>query len=161
MKREKGIMSILDFLNRRVQPKNSEVSTIVTKKVDYYECIIDSDRILIDKRPEFNQLNRPSEQSYKNFLTESQPYIDEYLIKGTIENKYNQLQDMSIEVNLKRVNEERRLSKFRNALFGTDSINVSKTKEGYYRVAKNGRHRLYVAKKYKIRVLVHVILEEQ
>ena len=49
---------------------------------------------------------------------------------------------------------------WRISLLEKESIFVRKTKDGKYTICGNGRHRLYVAKKHKIRLLVHVIEEE-
>lgn len=128
--------------------------------VDRYE-VIDPNRILLSEKPEFDTYRRHSEKEYKEFLVKAQPFIDEFLSTGKIHNPLNDnITDLNKEQAIKRLNKEREINIFKNSLLEGESISVRKTKDGKYTICGNGRHRLYVAKKHKIRLLVHVIEEE-
>lgn len=96
----------------------------------------------IDK-PEFGKYNRRTELEYKQLLEDSQEYFCKY-----VENPNNNSFWIYKHVNA--------------AYLYIDighAITVCKKENGKYIVASNGRHRLYVAKKYELPVLVCVFDE--
>lgn len=97
-----------------------------------------------------------SELSYKEYLESVQPLIEAYEKSGSIPLiEYNSLDDVS-----KKVNEQCRLNNFKLSFMGAGCILVEKTLSGQYKVIDSGYHRMYVAKKYNLKVLVHVVQEE-
>ena len=94
----------------------------------------------IDK-PEFGKYNRRTEKEYKQLLVDSQEYFCRY-IKNPSNNSYWIYEDVDaayLYIDIEH------------------AITVFKSKNGKYIMASNGRHRLYVAKKNKLPVLVCVV----
>lgn len=123
--------------------------------VDYFK-VISPEEIQEMDEPPFNEGQWSSEEEYKEFMERMQPLFDEYDCNG----KIHTVEFKTIEDITRYRDEWRRLNNF-NAQFlqSGQYINVVKNPDGTYKVASNGRHRLYVAKKYGLRVLVHVAEE--
>lgn len=86
-----------------------------------------------------------------------QPLIEEYERTGEIHTiEFKSLDDVTL------LGEEKRfLDQFRHSFLDCGShINTVKKLDGTYIVASNGRHRMYVARKYGLKLLVHVAGEE-
>ena len=82
--------------------------------------------------------------------------IEEYEKSGSIHLlEYNSFDDV-----LKNVNEQCRLDNFRKTFMEGNCIMAGKMLSGQYKVIDSGYHRMYVAKKYNLKVLVHVVQEE-
>ena len=104
--------------------------------------------------PRFGAEN--SELSYKEYLESVQPLIEEYEKSSSIHLlEYNSFDDV-----LKNANEQCRLNNFKLSFMGAGCIQVEKRLSGQYKVIDSGYHRMYVAKKYNLKVLVHVVQEE-
>lgn len=133
-----------------------EQKKVVIRTVDYFK-VIDAAEIQDLEEPPFNQSPYLSEEEYKMYLEKAQILFDEYSNTGSIHTiEYKSLEDIE-----KNREEERFLCNFRYSfLHYGKCICVRKTMDGTYKVTSNGRHRAFVAKKYELRLLVHVIEEE-
>ena len=129
---------------------------IACRSVDYY-CVIEPSAIREMKAPEFNMSQWSSEEEYRAYLESVQPLIGEYASTGTIRTiEYKTMEDVA-----KNRDEAMCLDNFKASFLDFGShINVRKCLDGTYEVTSNGRHRMYVARKYGLRLLVHVSDEE-
>lgn len=132
--------------------KNCKYERIIT---DYMKVINPCDMVEIEK-PLFDKSHWGKEEDYKLYLENIQPLIEEYELTKTIHTlKYNSLADVK-----KNRDEQNRLNHFNNSfLSAANWINVEKMLNGKYRITTNGFHRMYVAKKYNLKLLVHVAQE--
>lgn len=129
---------------------------IEQKTTDYYK-VIRPDEIAELPAPPFNQSQYGSEADYVSYLRLVQPLIEEYERTGEIHTiEFKSLDDVA------QYSEEKRfLDQFRYSFLDCGShINTVKKLDGTYIVASNGRHRMYVARKYGLKLLVHVSDEE-
>jgi hypothetical protein len=122
---------------------------------DYLQ-VIEASEIAELEAPPFNQAQWKDESDYKAYLESVQPLIEEFERTGSIHTlEYNSLDD--IERNRE---EQHTLDVFRYSFMDVGQwIGVEKSIEGLYRVVSNGRHRMYVARKYGLKLLVHVSQE--
>ena len=127
----------------------------VLVNADYLQ-VIEASEIAEMEAPPFNQAQWIDELDYKSYLESVQPLIEEYEQTGSIHNlEYNSFND--IESNR---DEQHNLQHFRDSFMDVGQwISVEKSIDGKYRVISNGRHRMYVAKKYGLKLLVHVSQE--
>ena len=158
-------MSILERIfskSKKPDSKDNMAEKIVndTIIVDRYE-VIEPDRILITEKPEFGTYRRQTEEEYKEFLLKAQPFIKEYVENGKIHNPLDdEINSLDKERSIERFNKVREVNQFNTCFLGSESIRVRKTINGKYTMCGNGRHRLYIANKYNIKLLVHVVEEE-
>jgi hypothetical protein len=129
-----------------------------SKKVvttDYLK-VIDSSEIAEIEAPPFSKAQWGSEEDYKVYLAGVQPLILEYEKNGKLHSlEYNSVADIE-----KNREEADVLHKFRCSFLDVGCwINVEKSLAGEYRVVSNGRHRMYVARKYGFKLIVHVAQE--
>ncbi len=140
------------------QKKNDTVKELPNTKIvstDYLKVIYPSE-IAEMEVPPFNQSHWPDELIYKESLEHVQPLIEEYEHTGSIHTlEYNSYDD------IERYRTERHeLNKFNYSFMDRNNgISVEKMLSGQYRVLNNGRHRMYIAKKYNLKLLVHVTQE--
>lgn len=129
---------------------------IACRSVDYYR-VIEPSAIREMKAPEFNMSQWSSEEEYRAYLESVQPLIDEYASTGTIHTiEYQTMEDVA-----KYRDEAMFLNNFKASFLNFGShVNVRKCLDGTYEVSSNGRHRMYVARKYGLKLLVHVSDEE-
>ena len=129
-----------------------QTSTQNTKSVDYL-IVIKADEIAEMDEPPFNIGKWGDEKKYKSLLIEMQPLFDEYRRNGTLDSPFP----------INGTNEEISIYKQKQkciSLFISSYIQTVKTKDQKYKIASDGRHRMYVAKKYSLDILVHVAAEE-
>lgn len=144
------------LFDKLFQKKISVVPEVIIRTTDYY-TVISPDEIQALRQPPFEQGAYLSELDYKNYLEKVQFLFDEYETTGSI----HEIHFDSIEDVAKKREEKRFLDNFRAAFLDCGRhINVGRTLDGTYKVVSNGRHRMYVAKKYNLRLLVHVAQEE-
>lgn len=126
------------------------------RDVDYF-VVIEPKEIKSLKKPPFEQGAYGSESDYRRYLEEVQPLFDEYESTGNIHTiSYASMDEIS-----EKRDEKRFLDNFRVSFLDCSQyVNVGRTLDGRYTVVSNGRHRMYVAKKYNLRLLVHVTQEE-
>lgn len=106
------------------------------KNKDY--LLIQPSEIGETKIPEFGVHGRPKEEQYRKLLEDSQIYFQKYLEKPANESFYLNEDCDAATVFLD----------FANA------VTVRKQKDGKYYVTSNGYHRMYIAKKYNLPLLV-------
>lgn len=112
---------------------------------DYY-TIIYPDEIMPMDEPEFSVSHWYSELEYKQFLEQMQPLMEWY--EASCFSFTDCVHD----------DDEKMTSLFENSFVDVGHrIDVEKIPSGKYRVVSNGRHRMYVAKKYKLKLLVYVV----
>jgi|SRR3712207_3845552 len=92
------------------------------------------------KRLAFNSGTYDSEEEYKKHLERMQPLIDEYQENGFINDEIS-----------KDLREE-----FYNSFFYRANCVFANFENGKYRFCTNGRHRLYVARKYKFKIICFI-----
>ena len=126
------------------------------EKADYYK-VITADEIMELEEPPFDVSHYGKEDEYKSHLESVQLLVNEYEKNGDIHTlEYNSYEDIE-----RNRDEKMLLDNFRNSyLHDSERIEVKKLLNGKYRFCTNGRHRLYVAKKYDLKLIVHV-REEQ
>lgn len=124
--------------------------------VDYMK-VITAYEISPMKEPPFALADWASEEEYRAYLEDVQPLIKEYETQGKIHDLvYETFEDID-----RNRNEQHKINQFKwSFLNSAEWINVEKTMEGTYKVVTNGRHRMYVAKKYFLNLIVHVTQEE-
>ena len=139
-------------LFRKKQKAIPQASTCNTKSADYL-IVIKGDEIAEMDEPSFNLGKWGDEQMYKSLLIEMQPLFDEYRKSGSLDSPFpiNGTDDDIMFYNQK----QKCIS-----LFISSYIQTVKTKDQKYKVTSDGRHRMYVAKKYSLDILVHVAAEE-
>lgn len=122
-----------------------------------YMKVINSDEIGFVEPPPFGQSHYGSEIEYKQYLESVQSLIEEYENTGAIHSlKYNSFEDMK-----KNFKTQQKINDFKNSfLFCGNWINAEKTLNSKYIVCSNGRHRMYVAKKYGLKLIIHVCQEK-
>lgn len=130
----------------------SQTSTPNTKSVDYL-IVINGNEIAEMDEPPFNIGKWSDEEKYKSLLIEMQPLFDEYRQKGSLDSPYP-INGTDDEISIYK-KKQKCIS-----LFISSYIQTVKTKDQKYKVASDGRHRMYVAKKYSLDILVHVAAEE-
>lgn len=151
-------MNNILFKNVRKQLLNmrkhlcTHTSEVEQSKTTNHYCVIEPTSIRELEVPEFGIGKWATEEEYLTHLRSMQAVFDEYAIKKSISSIVKQLPE----------NEQ---FSFRKNFYGSyieagDSIRVKKHQDGTYSLLGNGTHRLYVARKYKLRILVHVIEEE-
>ena len=120
-----------------------------------YMKVISGSEIADIEAPAFGQGHWTTEDVYRTNLENMQPLIDEYERTGMVHTvEYNSLDDIE-----KNAEEQRKLDVFNNSFLKPGNrIDVEKTIDGKYKVI-NGRHRMYVAQKYNLKLLVHVSQE--
>lgn len=141
---------IINLLMKKLRGKKK--SSAMDHKVittDYFRVIEPSEIEYNSKIPDFGVPGRPSEEEYKDYLKSVQYLIEEYQNTGAI---------CSFD-NIKKYSEQEKLNKFKCCFLDGDCIAVEKTLSGKYRVLFNGYHRMYVARKYGLKLLVHVCQE--
>jgi len=123
---------------------------------DYY-IVINANEIAELEVPPFCG-KYSSEDEYREYLEKVQPLFSEYQNDGRIHTiNFETLDD--IEHNY---NELLFLNNFNSSFLSwSNHINVRKDINGLYHVTTNGRHRMYVARKYGLYLLVHVSEEER
>ena len=97
----------------------------------------------------FDLEKRSGEESYKALLVSMQPIFKEFQKNGFLDTTSGSDEEIKLKQDC--------ISKFIDE--NGPYINVIKKKNIYY-VATNGRHRMYVARKYNLDILVHVLEEE-
>lgn len=123
-----------------------------------YMLVIKPDEIAEMDAPMFGKSHYGKELEYKTYLECIQPLVEEYERTGRIHTlEYNSFAD------IKKNQEERKiLDNFNYSFLNCANwVDVEKRISGKYRVCSNGRHRMYVAKKYGLKLLVHVTQEER
>lgn len=138
--------------------KNERIPAIETKKVvstDYMQ-VIEAAEIIDMEIPLFHQGKWGSEDEYRVYLESVQFLIEKYEHMGAIHTlRYDMFSDI-----LKNREEQLMINNFKASFMEAEHwVNVEKTIEGKYRVVSNGRHRMYVAHKYGLKLLVHVSQE--
>ena len=135
--------------------ENANISTTMKVATDYMK-VINAAEIDEMRMPAFNQSHWGSEEDYKLYLESVQSLIEEYEQTGAIHTlEYNSLDDIE-----KNREEQHKLNQFNSSFLSVGHyINVEKTLTGKYKVVSNGRHRMYVAKKFGFKLLVHVAQE--
>ena len=129
-----------------------QAPTYDTKSVDYL-IVINGNEIAEMDEPPFDEGKWGKEEMYKSLLIEMQPLFEEYRRTGTLESAYP-LNGTKEDIAL--YNQKQKCI----SLFVSSYIQTVKTKDQKYKVASDGRHRLFVAKKYSLDILVHVTAEE-
>ena len=124
--------------------------------VDYLKVITPSE-IGDVEIPPFKQSHYGSEDEYRQYLESVQELIDEYENTGTIHSlSYDSFEDVS-----KNYEEQQRINKFKSFFLSCGNwINAEKTLDSKYIVCSNGRHRMYIAKKYGLKLIIHVCQEQ-
>lgn len=98
-----------------------------------------------------------SEEGYRAYLESVQYLFDEYEKTGSIHG----IVYRTPEDTLRYRDEDILLRNFRKTfLCAGDSVRVTQFSDGTYTVASNGMHRMYIAKKYGLRLLVYVCDKE-
>jgi hypothetical protein len=152
---------ILCDLMVKIFHKKNKVNELPVKEnrrivtTDYLQ-VIEASEIVEMEAPPFNQAQWKDESDYKSYLESVQPLIEEYERTGSIHNlEYNSFNDIE-----RNRDEQHNLKHFRDSFMDAGQwISVEKSIDGKYRVVSNGRHRMYVAKKYGLKLLVHVSQE--
>ena len=123
-----------------------------------YLCVIDGSSIEDPNRPVFfEKYGKKDEAFYEDLVRSFQPLIREYECTGTIHTlEYNSFDD--IERNREEFSFIGNFQKI--FMDSANYIDVIKTAYGKYRLTYGGYHRAYVAKKYGLKLLVHVSGEE-
>ncbi len=140
------------FSKKTHATENPKAVTDTTLPVKEYRVINGSDIEDVGE-PEFNISHWVTEEIYKKDLEEALPYFEEFSKTGTIKKyPYNSLDDIQkhYDLNQKIHNVER------NYMDSGNHVSVIETANGKYIAAVNGRHRLYVARKYNLKILVYV-----
>ncbi len=149
-------MNIFNLFRNILKSKSNNIKSYDIISVDYMK-VIDSDEIGFIDTPPFEQSHYGSEIEYKQYLENVQPLIEEYEKIGTIHPlRYDSFED--IKRNLK---EQQKLNNFESSFLDCGNwINAVKTLDSKYIVGSNGRHRMYVAKKYGFKLIIHVCQEQ-
>lgn len=146
---------ILDFLSK-IRKKSSTTLDSKVISTNYFKVIEPSEILYDSQIPKFDLCGRRSEKEYMDYIKSVQYLIEEYRNTGKIHSiEYTSFDD------IKKYREEQEiLDAFRdNFLSIGKSITVEKTCTGQYKVVSNGYHRMYVAKKYGLKLLVRVCQE--
>lgn len=123
---------------------------------DYLQ-VIEASEIAKMKAPPFNISHWKDKSDFKGYLESIQYLIEEYKTTGSIHDlDYNSFEDIE---QLRK--EKSILENFKYCFMGVgERIDVERSFiDGKYRVLSNGRHRMYVAKKYNLKLLVYVSQE--
>lgn len=129
---------------------------IPTKEIDYFRAIGPEEMQDIreyDKDAHFWDGRAPEEQILE-YVKSDQPLIDEFQETGEVLVQYPYPDQAAREkAGLKELI-------FGHGLQNGREIRVTRKLDGTFIVSGNGRHRMYVARKYGLKLLVHVIGEE-
>lgn len=137
-----------------VKKKHKKEKIYQTFSTDYMK-VISASEIADMEEPPFNQSKWSSEESYRLYLESVQSIIEEY-------EKNGKLPEITPNEEIAHPEECKKLVNFRYDFLDFASyIAVEKTIDGKYKVCCNGRHRMYVAKKYGLKLLVHVSQEQR
>ena len=111
---------------------------MITKCSEGKYILIQPSQIEKIQKPEFGTWRRETELEYKQLIEDSQEYFRKYLENPSNESYYiyEHCDAAYVFVDIANV------------------ITVGKNANGKYEMAYNGRHRLYVARKYKLPLLV-------
>lgn len=150
-------MSILNLFKRKDVKEQIGEESIRQRSADYYTIIGPSEISIPVDEILFSKGTWSSEDEYREYLTKVQPLIDEYETSGEIHTiNYDSMEDIELHRE-----EQRMLDSFNDTFLSYRShINVTKQLDGTYKVASDGRHRMVIAKKYNLRLIVHVCAEE-
>lgn len=152
--KRKKVKRMFNLFRKKTDTINSHPDTKVVA-TDYLKVIYPSEIVEMEI-PSFNQSDWSAELEYKESLERIQPLIEEYERTGSIHDlTYSSISDID-----KNADEQRTINNFK--FFFMDKrnwINVEKTLSGQYRVLDNGQHRMYIARKYDLKLLVHVSQE--
>lgn len=104
----------------------------------------------------FGDNGKMTELQYRELLEDNQSIFDEYDRTGALpEIKYESFEDID-----RLAPEWKRLNDFKTEFMEVGTrIEVEKRISGKYKVTTNGKHRLFIAQKYKMKVMVHVCQE--
>lgn len=142
------------FKDLFVKKKHKKEKIYQTFSTDYMK-VISASEIADMEEPPFNQSKWSSKESYRLYLESVQSIIEEY-------EKNGKLPEITLNEEIAHPEECKKLVNFRyNFLDFASYIDVEKTIDGKYKVCCNGRHRMYVAKKYGLKLLVHVSQEQR
>lgn len=149
-------MMIFNLFRNVLKLKSNHIEAHNVIRVDYIK-VINPDEIGFVEPPPFDQSHYGSEIEYKRYLESVQPLIEEYESTGSIHHlKYD-----SLECVKKNLNEQQKLNDFKSSFLSCGNwINTEKTLNSKFIVCTNGRHRMYVAKKYGLRLIIHVCQEQ-
>lgn len=98
--------------------------------------------------PDFGIGGQYTEEEYLSYLTMMQPVFEEYMRSGSIDSYVLQLpkeEQFSFRVNF-----------YANFTGAGDSVRVRRHKDGTYSLLGNGWHRLFIARKHDLKLLVYV-----
>lgn len=147
------------MLTENIKPEYKVVTVDYFKVIDTAEIaeVNPNDIVFGDKR-------RLTEEGYKLEVEKMQPWIDQYQKYGNIEafEKFYYESLILKDRDYERFfceeihNAKRSFSHFKCDYFTNNRIEARKTINGQYEVTTNGKHRMYVAKKYGLRLIVHV-----
>lgn len=94
------------------------------------------------------------EEEYKKLLEEMQPLFNEFDCTGSVsEPKYEDMEKIVSKRNEQRLYD----NFFRTFINLANRIEVEKTADDLYKPVYDGYHRLYVAKKYGLKILVYLV----
>lgn len=146
---------IFNLFKRKPQMNNGEHVELPKRVTANYMKVINGFEIADMEMPPFEQGHWSKEDAYKSYLENMQSLIDEYEQTGRIRAiEYTSLDDID-----KRAEEKKNIDIFNNSFLKPGNrIDVEKTIDGKYKVI-NGRHRMYIAQKYGLKLLVHVSQE--
>ena len=149
-------MSFFNIFKLKIDSKAYRKKAYEIVSTDYIKVINSIEIGSIDSPP-FEQSHYNSEQEYKQYLESIQPLIDEYEKTGNIHSiEYDPKADIE-----QFIKEQQRLQNFKSSFLDCANwINAEKTTDSKYIVCTNGRHRMYVAKKYGFRLIIHVCQEQ-
>lgn len=105
---------------------------------NYKYIIIQPSEIGRLEKPEFGTGRRGTELEYKKLIEDSQEFFQRYIENPTTDSFYIEEKKDAAYIFVDIAN----------------AITVGKNEYGQYEMDSNGRHRLYVAKKYKLPLLV-------
>ena len=111
------------------------------KKCNYFIVIKPEEIGNVKEIKDFGCSHRGKEEDYKNYLESVQPLITNYEKAGNVDT----------------INDNKFYVDFFNF---SNRITVTKTKSGKYEVTDNGHHRMFIAKKYGLKLIVYVEQEE-
>jgi hypothetical protein len=158
---------IKEAIKKRLNKKENADSKLKKVNVDRME-VIDSDQIgYVSDEIIFGTTSRPTEEEYRVELEKMQWWFNEYEKYGDIDALEKFVRE-SLELENKDYKEFNRqeIQNIKNMIphvkysyFGGQRIEAIKTMDGHYEVLYDGHHRMYVAKKYGLRLVVHVSKE--
>lgn len=109
--------------------------------------------------PVYGESQHGAEQDYREYLESVQSLIEFYENTG-------KCPEVDIATYFDNPDKNRELQKtyfnFKHCFFeGENQIRVKRLDNGLYKICGNGRHRLYCAKKYGLKVIVQVIEKKE